>query len=49
MYFEKEEHSHDLERWADLADRLDLVPLVGHEVGPPDADRRGVTFGLAVG
>ncbi len=47
MYFKKEEHSHDLKRWADLADGLDLVPFVGHKVGPPDADRRGVTFHLA--
>lgn len=35
---EKEEHGDNLESWADLTDCLDLVPLVGHEIGPPDAD-----------
>lgn len=44
MYFKKEEHSHYLKCWADLADGLDLIPLIGHKVGPPDADRRRVTF-----
>lgn len=46
MYLEKEEHSHDLKSWADLADGLDLIPFVGHKVGPPDADRSGLTFHL---
>lgn len=46
MYFKKEEHSHDLKSRADLADGLDLVPLIGHKVGSPDANRRGVTFRL---
>lgn len=46
MYFKEEEHSHDLKGRTDLADGLDLVPLIGHKAGPPDADWRGVTFHL---
>lgn len=46
MYFKKEEHSHDLKSWADLAGGLDLVPFIGHKVGPPDADRGGVALDL---
>lgn len=45
-YFQEEEHSHDLKCWINLADGLDLIPLVGHKVGPPDADWRGIAFQL---
>lgn len=38
MYLKKEEYCDNLESWADLTDCLDLVPLIGHEIGPPDAD-----------
>lgn len=46
MYFEEKEDSHGLKSWADLADGLELVPFIGHKVGSPDADGRGVTFQL---
>lgn len=46
MYFKKEEHSHDLKCGADFAGGLQFVPLIGHKVGPPDANGRGVTFCL---
>lgn len=44
MYFKKEEHGHDLKRGVYLADGLDLIPFIGHKVGPPDADWSGVAF-----
>lgn len=38
MHLKEEEYSNNLESWTDLTDGLDLVPLVGHKIGPPDAD-----------
>lgn len=43
-HFKEEEHGYELKCWADLANGLDLVPFIGHKVGPPDADRSRVTF-----
>lgn len=41
-HLKEEEHGDDLKSWADLTNCLDLVPLVGHEIGPPDADWRSL-------
>lgn len=42
MYLKNKEYGNNLEGWADLTDCLDLVILVGHKIGPPDADWRRV-------
>lgn len=41
-YLQEKEHGYNLKCWADLTECLDLVPLIGHKISPPDADWRRV-------
>lgn len=45
-YLQKKEHNYNLKCWADLTECLDLVPLIGDKICPPDADWGRVWFWL---
>ncbi len=46
-HLQKEKHSHDLKCGVDLANGLNLIPLIGHKICSPDTNRRCLTFCFA--